>query len=632
MAEEGFKRKLAAILSADVEGYSRLMDDDEEATVRTLTTYRNAINDLVQQYRGRIIDTPGDNILAEFTSVVDAVNGAVEIQRDLAERNAELPENRRMQFRIGVNLGDVIEEEGRIYGDGVNIAARLEAMAEAGGICVSGRAYDQVANKLGLEYENLGEHQVKNITTPIRVFRVLSFPGAAAHRVVRAKKTLKRKWRKIAFGLAAVLFVAIAAAAIWNFYLRPSAVEVASVERMAYPLPDKPSIAVLPFENMSEEPAQDYFGDGLTEQIISTLSKLRGLFVISRSSTFTYKGKPVTVQKVAEDLGIKYVLEGSVKRTADRIRITAQLIDATTGHHIWSERYDREPKDIFAIQDDITMEITKALRIELIDGEQARIWGKHETNDLQAFEKVLQGFLYLTNGNKEDNVRAHQLYEEAIDLDPEYARAHVGLGFTHFFDARFGWVESRTDSIKMAFKYSQKAIELDDTLDPAHYLLACVYLVTRQYEKAIAEAKRAVDLNPNGADAHQVLGALLGASGNWADSIVFVKKAIRLNPFPTVYYFHWLGRAYFMTEQYDEAIATCKKALDINSNYMPAHAFLAACYSSLNRQTEAESAAREVLRINPKFTIKSYAKTLPYKNKADIDRYVAALRKAGLPE
>jgi TolB-like protein/class 3 adenylate cyclase/Tfp pilus assembly protein PilF len=632
MAEEGFKRKLAAILSADVEGYSRLMDDDEEATVRTLTTYRNAINDLVQQYRGRIIDTPGDNILAEFTSVVDAVNGAVEIQRDLAERNAELPENRRMQFRIGVNLGDVIEEEGRIYGDGVNIAARLEAMAEAGGICVSGRAYDQVANKLGLEYENLGEHQVKNITTPIRVFRVLSFPGAAAHRVVRAKKTLKRKWRKIAFGLAAVLFVAIAAAAIWNFYLRPSAVEVASVERMAYPLPDKPSIAVLPFENMSEEPAQDYFGDGLTEQIISTLSKLRGLFVISRSSTFTYKGKPVKVQKVAEDLGVKYVLEGSVKRTADRIRITAQLIDATTGHHIWSERYDREPKDIFAIQDDITMEITKALRIELIDGEQARIWGKHETNDLQAFEKVLQGFLYLTNGNKEDNVRAQQLYEEAMDLDPEYARAHVGLGFTHFFDARFGWVASRADSIKMAFKYSQKAIELDDTLDPAHYLLACVYLVTRQYEKAIAEAKRAVDLNPNGADAHQVLGALLGASGNWADSIVFVKKAIRLNPFPTVYYFHWLGRAYFMTEQYDEAIATCKKALDINSNYMPAHAFLAACYSSLNRQTEAESAAREVLRINPKFTIKSYAKTLPYKNKADIDRYVAALRKAGLSE
>jgi adenylate cyclase len=535
-----------------------------------------------------------------------------------------------MEFRIGVNLGDVIEEEGRIYGDGVNIAARVEAMAEAGGICISGRAYDQVANKLGLEYENLGEHQVKNITTPIRVFRVLSLPGAAAHRVVQAKKTLKRKWRNIAFAIAAVLVAAIVAAIIWNFYLRPSAVEVASVEKMAYPLPDKPSIAVLPFENMSEDSTQDYFSDGLTEQIISTLSKLRGLFVISRSSTFTYKGKPVKVQKVAEDLGVKYVLEGSVKRTADRIRITAQLIDATTGHHVWSERYDREQKDIFAIQDDITMEITKALRIELIDGEQARIWGKHETNDLQAFEKVLQGFSYLANGNKEDNVRAQQLYEEAMDLDPEYTRAHVGLGFTHFFDARFGWVESRTDSIKMAFKYSQKAIELDDTFDPAHYLLACLYLVTRQHEKAIAEAKQAVALNPNGAEAHQVLGALLGASGNWADSIVYVKKAIRLNPFPMVYYFHWLGRAYFMIEQYDDAIATFKKALNVNPDYLPAHAFLAACYSSLDRQAEAESAVKEVFRINPKFTLESYAKTLPYKNKADIERYLAALQKAGL--
>ncbi len=632
MADEGFKRKLAAILSADVGGYSRLMDDDEEATVRTLTTYRTAINDLVQQYRGRIVDTPGDNILAEFTSVVDAVNCAVEIQRELAERNAELPYNRKMEFRIGVNLGDVIEEEGRIYGDGVNIAARMEAMAEAGGICISGRAYDQVANKLGLEYENLGEHQVKNITTPIRVFRVLSFPGAAAHRVVDAKKTLKRKWRKIAFGLAAVLVVAIAAAAIWNFYLRPSAVEVASVERMAYPLPDKPSIAVLPFENMSEDPKQDYFSDGLTEQIISTLSKVPSLFVISRSSTFTYKGKPVKVQKVAEELGVKYVLEGSVQRTAARIRIMAQLIDATTGHHIWSERYDRQQKDIFAIQDDITLEIMKALRIELIDGEQERTRQKHETSNLEAFEKTLQGRLYVTKFTKEDNVRGLQLFEEAIALDPEYARAYVGAGFAHFYYARYGWVESRDESIEMALKYAQKAIELDGSLDMAHMLLGTVYFMRRQFEEAIAAAEHAVSLNPNGADAYSALGAFLGLSGRWEESIVYTKKSIRLNPFAFATYFHWLGRAYFMTGQYDEAIATFKKALYVSPNYLPAHAFLAACYSSLNRQSEAESAAKEVLRINPKFTLESYAKTLPYKNKADVERYMAALRKARLPE
>jgi adenylate cyclase len=632
LADAGFKRKLAAILSADVQGYSRLMDDDEEVTVRTLTVYRTAINDLVQQYRGRVIDTPGDNILAEFTSVVDAVNCAVEIQRELAERNTELLEKRRMQFRIGVNLGDVIEEEGRIYGDGVNITARVEAMAEAGGICISGRAYDQVENKLGLEYEDLGEHQVKNITRPIRVFRVLSFPDAAAHRVVKAKKTLERKWQKIAFGIAAVLVGAIAIATIWNFYLRPSEVEVASVARMAHPLPDKPSIAVLPFENMSGDPAQDYFSDGLTDQIISTLSKLRGLFVISRSSVFTYKGKPVKVQKVAEDLGVKYVLEGSVQRTADRVRITAQLIDATTGHHIWSEGYDREAKDIFAIQDDITIKITSALRVELTEGEQARVWDKNTTTNLRAWEKFLQAIDYSYRYTKEDNATARRLYEEAIALDPKYDLAYAAIGWTYWFDARFGWVESRAESIKMALKYAQKAIQLNDTSDFAYLLIGGVYFLQGQYEKAIAEGERAIALNPNGAGNYAFLAGAVGCSGRWDESIELAKKAIRLEPFPPVIFYHWLGRAYFMTGQLDESIATWKKALQGAPDYLPAHAFLAACYSSLDRHAEASAAAKEVLRINPKFSIEYYAKTLPYKNKADIERYVAALRKAGLPE
>ena len=632
MADEGFKRKLAAILSADVEGYSRLMDDDEEATVHTLTAYRNEIKNLVQQYRGRTVDTPGDNILAEFTSIVDAVNCAVEIQRELAERNAELPENRRMEFRIGVNLGDVIEEEGRIYGDGVNIAARVEAMAEAGGICISGRAYDQVENKLGLEYENLGEHQVKNITRPIRVFRVLSFPGAAAHRVVQAKKTLGRKWRKMAYAASAVFVVGIAALVVWNFFLPSSPpLESASVEKMAFPLPDKPSIAVLPFENLSGDLEQDYFSDGLTDRIISTLSKLRGLFVISRTSTFVYKGKPVKIQKIAEDLGVKYVLEGSVQRTVDRIRITAQLIDATTGHHIWSEGYDRKQKDIFEIQDDITIEITKALRIELVDGEQARVWQKQATN-LRAFEKSLQGLNCFFQHTKEDNAIARRLGEEAIALDPMFAEPYALVGWTHFYDARFGWAESRAGSIKMAIKYAQKAIELDDTLDHPYLVIGGTYLVQGQHEKAVAQGKRAIALNPNGALNYSALSGFVGCSGNWEESIELGKKSIRLNPFPPADYFHWPGRAYFMIGQLDESIATWKKALQKNPDYLPAHAFLAACYSLLDRHTEASAAAKEVMRINPKFRLASYAKTLPYKNKADIERYVAALRKAGLPE
>jgi TolB-like protein/class 3 adenylate cyclase len=340
---EEFKRKLTAILSADVEGYSRLMRDDEEATIRTLTTYRTAMTGLIQQYRGRVVDSPGDNILAEFTSAVDAVNCAVEMQRELAERNAELPERRRMEFRIGINVGDVVEEGERIYGDGVNIAARMEGLAEGGGICISGTAYDQVKHKLGLEYEYLGEQEVKNITEPVPAYRVLSFPGAAAHRVVKAKKDVGRAWRNMALATAAILIVGGSVAA-WYFYWRPPPVEVASVERMAFPLPDKPSIAVLPFANMSGDPEQEFFSDGITEQIITGLSKVPKLFVIARNSTFTYKGKPVNVQKVAEDLGVRYILEGSVQRSDGRIRITTQLIDALTGLHIWagSSRRDHD--------------------------------------------------------------------------------------------------------------------------------------------------------------------------------------------------------------------------------------------------------------------------------------------------
>lgn len=632
MAEQDFKRKLTAILSADVEGYSLLMRDDEEATVRTLTTYRKAITKLIQQYRGRLVDATGDNLLSEFTSVVDAVNCAVEIQRELAERNAELPENRRMQFRIGINLGDVVEEGERIYGDGVNIAARMEGLAEGGGVCISGKVYEEVKNKLGLEYEYLGEQEVKNITEPVRVYRVLSYPGAAVHRVVKAKKAVSKTWRNVLVGVAVVLVVGTAVA-IWNFYLRSAPpVEVASIEKMAYPLPGKPSIAVLPFVNMSDDPKQEYFSDGLTDQIISGLSKVPYLFVIARNSSFTYKGKPVKVQKVAEDLGVKYVLEGSVQKTADRIRITAQLIDATTGHHLWSERYDRNLEDIFAIQDDITMEIMKAMQVMLTRGEQARVWAKHETTNLAAYEKSQEGRAYILRYMKEDNAQGRQLLEEAIDLDTGFASAYAMIGWTHFLDARFGWTESRAKSAKMALEYAQKALEMDDTIDYARTLLSAIYLVKRQHEKAVAEAERALALNPNSAHVLGTLAGVSGCSGRWEESIVYFKKSIRLEPFPPINYLTWLGRAYFMTGQHDEAIPYFKKALDRNPNYLPAHAFLAASYSSLGRETEAVESAEQVLRINPKFAIKLYAKTLPYKNKTDIERYIAALRKAGLPD
>jgi TolB-like protein/class 3 adenylate cyclase len=371
MAEKGFKRKLTAILSSDVVEYSRLMGEDEEATVRTLTAYREVLTTLIQQHDGKVLDSPGDNLLAEFVSVVDAVQCAVAVQKEIKARNDELPENRRMQFRIGINLGDVIQEKERIYGDGVNIAARLEGLAEPGGICISKTAFDHIESKLPYGYEFLGDQTVKNIARPVGAYRVTMDPRVSG---VVKREMLKRwtaGWHGVTLAGAIVVVIAITGVMVWNSYFRPS-FEPASIDKMAFPLPDKPSIAVLPFDNMSGDPEQEYLGDGLTEEIISALSKLPKLFVIARHSTFTYKDKPVTLQQVSEELGVRYVLEGSVRKDKDRVRITAQLADATTGRHLWSERYDRDLKDIFALQDEITMKIINALQVELTEGEHAR--------------------------------------------------------------------------------------------------------------------------------------------------------------------------------------------------------------------------------------------------------------------
>jgi TolB-like protein/class 3 adenylate cyclase len=366
MATDKVKRKLTAILSADVKGYSRLMGEDEEWTLRTLNAYKEVMGSLIQQYRGRVVGTGGDSVLAEFASVVDAVQCAVEIQQVLRAKNALIPETRRMEFRIGINLGDVIEEGDSIYGDGVNIAARLEGLAEAGGICISGSAYEQIENKLPLRYDYLGEHEVKNIAKPVRVYRARIEAEAAPSQVRGEKKPGKKLFSRATLGIG-VIVVGVVALVLWQFALPPKAppVDKADPKKMALPLPDKPSIAVLPFVNMSGDPAKDFLSDGLTDEIINALSNFPTVFVIARNSTFTYKGKPLKVQQVAEEMGVQYVLEGSVQWSGDRVRIMAQLIDALKGHHLFSERYDRELKDIFALQDEITIKLLTAMQVTL---------------------------------------------------------------------------------------------------------------------------------------------------------------------------------------------------------------------------------------------------------------------------
>ena len=637
MVHSDIKRKLAAILSADVQGYSRLMDDNEEATVRTLTAYRNAITDLTQQFRGRVVDSPGDNILAEFSSVVDAVNCAVEIQRELAEKNAELPYKRKMEFRIGVNLGDVIEEDGRIYGDGVNIAARVESMAEAGGICISGRAYDQVANKLGLEYENLGEHQVKNISRPIRVYRVLSHPGAAAHRVISAKKAVSKTWRNVLVATVSILVVA-AAVAIWHFYFRTPPIEVASVERMAYPLPDKPSIAVLPFDNMSGDPDQEHFSDSVTDQIITSLSMIPRLFVIARNSTFTYKGKAVKVQKVAEELGVRYVVEGSVQRSEDRIRILVQLIDAITGRHLWSERYDRELKEVFELQDEIARQIMTALQVKLTEGEYASEIAVG-TSNLKALEYFWHAEELFFKFTKEDNAEARRWAEKAIELDPNFAGVWALLGYTHQLDASnatMGWTNSPAQSLKRAGECAQKAITLNDSSAKAYALMGSINMVMRNFDKGIEYSQKAVAINPNDPVMLIILAYNLDYTGEFDESIALVKKAMRLSPYYPALYLFPLFRSYFLTGRYEEALAAAELLLErgrkgeVNPLYV--HLTLAQAYIGVDKKDEARAQAAELLKIYPNFSLESWQKQQPYKDPTHWERLIEALRKAGFPE
>jgi adenylate cyclase len=630
MAALGFKRKLAAILSADVVGYSRLMGEDEASTVRTLETYKRVISDLIQQHRGRVVDAPGDNILAEFPSVVDAVQCAVAVQKEIQVRNLELPETRRMQFRIGINLGDVIEEEDRIYGDGVNIAARLESLAEPGGICVSKTAFDHIETKLPLGYEYLGKQTVKNIDKPVPAYKVLMEPRVTVKAPAQAKpkEGARRRFRYIALG--SVLLIAAVGVLFWRLAFTPAGpiAEKVSQPRLAFPLPDKPSIAVMPFLNLTGEKNQDFFCDGLSESLIMALSKVPYLFVIGRESTFRYKGKGVKTKQVGEELGVQYVLEGSVQRAGERVRVTAQLIEALTGHHLWSERYDRSVKDIFDLQDEITMKILTELRVKITGAESARVLAKG-TNNLQAYLKVLEAIGYGHKFNKEANATAQRLCQEAVRLDPNYPMAHSYLSAMLTQQVWFGASESPQETLSHAMKEAQRALELDNSSADAQGALSQVYLLLGQHDKAIASAERAVRLDPNNAREIARLVLCLNYSFRNEEAIPLIRQAIRLNPFYPLLY-NSLGVAYSETGRYEEGIAASKKALQLAPKYMLANLMLVIEYSYAGREAEARAAAAEVRRLNPNFSLIKYAKEAPWKEGPRRDRIMDALRQAGL--
>jgi adenylate cyclase len=623
--EKKVLRVLRGILSADVKGYSLLMTNDEASTIKILKEYRTIMSEKIKHNSGRVVDAPGDNLLAEFSSAVNAVQCSVEIQKALKERNAELPDDKRLEFRIGVNIGDVVQDGESLYGEGINIAARIEGLADPGGVCISRNAYDHIKNKLKLGYEYIGEHAVKNIKDPVRVYKILMAPEDTGKLIGEEQKPLLKTLAWSAIIVASIIFIT------YQFFQKPAAPEFepVEIEKMAYPLPDKPSIAVLAFDNMSGDPEQEYFSDGITEDIITTLSKTDQLFVIARNSSFTYKGKPVKVKQIAEELGVRYVLEGSVRRTEDRVRITAQLIDAISGYHLWAERYDRDIKDIFTLQDEITMKIVTELEVKLTEGEQSRLSSKrYKTLDVKL--KVMELATLWKKGTVESHMRHGQMAQEFIEMAPESDIGYTQLGWYYWFLAFSG--KSPQESIGKAFKLARKAVSLDKFNPFSYSLLSNLYTMMRKYEKAIAAGEQGVALNPNGSHNHCALGITLSFADKLDEAIDHFKQAIRLDPFPEYYYFSHLGRCYMLKGQYEEALSEFKKASHVRPDTFFNIRYLAAIYALLDRQEEASAVVKKVLEIMPNYSLERSSKAWPYKNQADLKFVVDAMHKAGLPD
>jgi len=639
MAESDVTRKLTAILVTDVVGYSRLMGDDPEGTLKTLTEYREVFSDKITEYKGRVVNAPGDSILAEFVSVLDAVSCSVDIQRELAERNQELPDNRRMDFRIGVNLGDVLVKDNDLYGDGVNVAARLESLAEPGGICISGSVHEQVKTRLPLHYEFMGEQRVKNIAEPVKAYHVLSKPGAAAHRVVRAKRPVVGAWKKAVVAIVAVAVLAGGGFLGWNFYQqRATAAALAAFEKEAsFPLPDRPSIAVLAFTNMSGDPEQEYFSDGISENIITKLAVFPNMFVIARTSSFKYRDRPVDIRQVGQELGVRYVLEGSVQRDGKRLRVTAQLIDAATGSHIFAKRYDRVQKDIFAVQDDITDQVLADLHAEIGIG-AGILDSLRSTDNFDAYDAFLRGGHLYERFQKESTLQAGEYFKKAIELDPKFARAMQALGWAHMEYARRRWLPDPEKHFGLAAQWAQRAIATNPKESRSYTLMSRIHSLKGNHEKAIATGKRAVELSPNSAFNLGVLTFTYILAGEQKNALESINKALRLAPYPPSWFYVVAGYANSRNGRYEDAIREYKKALARFKGgplQGTSSVGLIVSYMELEREEEARAEVEKLQQANPGYTIKDYVqgrKRLPYKDFSWLEKDAEFLRKAGLPD
>jgi adenylate cyclase len=629
------ERHLAAILAADVKGYSHLTELNEEASTATLRMYRAVVEESIAAHRGHIFSSAGDSVIAEFPSVVEAIRCGVEIQNEITERNSSVPEDGRMQFRIGVNLGDVIAEENNLYGTGVNVAVRLEQLAEAGGICISQTVYDQVRKIVEIPFEDIGEHRLKNIAEPVHVYQILPAPLPWLKGLF-SRTDIHRQRFGVAVGVA-LLLLAVAAGA---FYLRQPAVLWDALLGGGLSLPEHAAIAILPFDDMSATGDQRYLADGITEELTTGLAKFPELIVMSRNATLTYKDKPTDTRQVGKDLNVRYVIEGSVQRADQNVRVTAQLIDTSTGSQIWADGYDREISSIFAIRDDITRSIVGTLGGlggKLAQAEVARMSAKNP-NSFTAYDYLMRGWYEWHKFTREGNAAAHDLFELARKIDPNYARAYVGLAWAYANDYDYEWTDDYDKTLKLALEMAKTAVRLDPNDYQAHWALGWAYLYNRQHERAVAHYLRARDLNPNDAELLAEMANFLIFVGQPKQAIDQVKEAIRLNPFHENWYVEYLGWAYEEAGMPKEAIETFEHAIDLRNPsedqlwYFPN---IAAAYAhpTVGRMDDAHKIVTTLLSRKPEFSTSEFvSRLLPYKTKEQIDRYVNAARGVGLPE
>ena len=586
MTGNGVERRLAAILCADVVGYSRLMEANEEATIRALSAYRQVVDQLVANHHGRVFGSAGDSVIAEFASAVEAVRCAVEIQQHQETQSADLPADRRMRLRIGINLGDIVVEDGNLLGDGVNVAARLEGLAEPGGLCISANIHEQVAGKLDLVFDDLGEQTVKNITRSVRVYRVL--------------------------------------------FDNPICASAASSSEPPS-LPDKPSVAVLPFTNMSGDPEQEHFSDGMTEDIITELTRFRSLFVIARNSSFAYKGQSVNVGKIGQELGVAYVVEGSVRKAGNRVRITAQLIDAATGNHLWAERYDRDLEDIFAVQDEVTNAIVTAIEPTLGSAERDRALRK-PTESLDAWENCQRGLWHLYHFAAQENTEAQSFFRRAIELDPNFAPAHAGLAYAIYMSFALGFVADPASVAGEARAAAQRAVTLDSDDALAHVVVARVHLMLGEHDAAIFACETALVLNPNSAMAHFCLGSALTYSGHYEEAIIELDEAIRLSPRDPM--LSWIltakALANIAMERYEEGLEITRASQRQPNAGVWAYVDEVAALAQLDRIEEARQALERVRAIKPDVDLNFVVSTLQQMRFVGRELYIDGLKKAGL--